>query len=144
VTVNAASTGAAGGVEFTMSDIASALGTQLGIPTGSVSALELRIRAIRVWEVTGNPIRLVPAKWELGTGNVDQYQELQDVAGRNHWSAIGFKWPSADSDCPISSSQGDVVIFTLIGAGSFNIHLELLWRFSNSRPSFQRGELVPV
>lgn len=116
---------------FTLHNLVTALENQTGIPPATPTArpYEFRIRAVRVWETTGANVVLVPINLGSAGGSENQYQVLTDVAARNHWASVGFKWPSADVDQALNTSTASSAVFAIDSIGDYTIHVDILFRF---------------
>eukprot|EP00581_Thalassiosira_minuscula_P036802 CAMPEP_0184443734 /NCGR_PEP_ID=MMETSP0740-20130409/707_1 /TAXON_ID=385413 /ORGANISM="Thalassiosira miniscula, Strain CCMP1093" /LENGTH=214 /DNA_ID=CAMNT_0026812155 /DNA_START=71 /DNA_END=715 /DNA_ORIENTATION=+ len=90
--------------------------------------LEFRLQQMRLWELEGGALSV--EIYDLN-GAAETISSQKDVAGRNHWSSVGFMWPIASTNNTLPSSSTTLPIAYIAADSSspdIEIHVKLLWR----------------
>lgn len=98
--------------------------------------LEVRLRAIHVWELGGANVALEAySLTQPTTSGVSAVLTQHDEPGRNHWACCSLVWPRSHQMESLGSNQLDAVVAAVRTAAVtafLRVHVTLTWRTEQS------------
>lgn len=124
---------------YTASTLCNVLKAQTGLsqPNAQIS---LRITEVNVWEVSGKPLTLEVIDLTVGFGSVDYLVQLEDVAGRNQWARVGYRYPESQNKVILSGDDSESIIQVNTGlAASLVSRFKIMWKVRiNTLPNIRQ------
>jgi len=92
--------------------------------------IELRVRAVSAWEITGVPIGLQCFDPVQASPNSESLISLVDVPARNQWARVGFRWSKPHSAHVFAATSGaQICTFALSNPAKLRAQFHVDWRF---------------
>ena len=139
---------------FTFSSLKTVFRQQLDLPAEIdpakfESILQFRIQSVRIWEITGAHVYgTFYQLLDTANTNIQKIRaNVDDEAGRNHWSKVGYLWPNEDRNMIFEHVPSDLngkPIFraTTETDGQLIVHMNILWRFKINEPTLTATDWV--